>query len=632
MCFIPKRTLITGSRLISCLLLFILLTGCIKSRPILTVLTTATPSKVPQAVTDSAKSPNEGDTIAKIQGAGHISPYRGQSVVDVHGIVTVLCSDGFYLQSIQPDGDPATSEGIFVFTEWVPDLSVGDEILVSGWVDEITSFGGSGDLSRTQINDPEYLVLSTENALPAPTIIGEGGRLPPREIIDDDTDGFISKNVHFDPESDGLDFYESLEGMLVQVNDAVVVGPTNAFKEIVVLGDLGARASLRTDRGGILLRVNDPNPERIIMDDLLVALPFLDVGDYATRPILGVMDYDYGNFKFLVIEEPSFQRVGLSRSDSLTPTEEGYLRVATYNVANLSAVQTQRIASLANQIVNRMASPDIIALQEIQDDDGSEGQVAVSAGQTYQGIIKAIIDLGGPPYGYVDIDPIPDADGGVPFGNIRVGFLYRLDRGLTLADAPRGDAKTPVQVKQAGDGLKLSLNPGRISPNHPAFYASRKPLVVSFLYQGETIFLVNNHFISKGEDRPLFGEFQPPILESEGQRMGQAQLVHDFVAEILAIDPECMVMVLGDLNDFQFSLPLIVLEEGILTNLIRTLPEPERYDYIYEGNSQALDHILVSDKLMRSFVSLDILHVNAEFDYLQRFSDHDPLIATFKVE
>jgi len=492
--------------------------------------------------------------------------------------------------------------------------------------------GGSGNLSRTQIDEPEIIILSFGNAFPAPTILGEGGRLSPTEIIDDDTDGFISKNVHFDPESDGLDFYESLEGMLVQVNDAVVVGPTNPFKEIVVLGDLGSYANLRTRRGGILLREDDPNPERIILDDVLVALPFVNVGDYATRPILGVMDYDYGNYKILVIEEPYFQQGGLSRSASLTSAREGYLRVATYNVSNLSALQTQRIAYLANQIFNRMAAPDIIALQEIQDDDGSEGQATVSADQTYQGIIDAVIDLGGPPYGYVDIDPIPEGDGGVPFGNIRVGFLYRLDRGLSLADAPHGDAKTPVQVNQAGDRPTLSLNPGRIDPNHPAFYASRKPLVVSFLYQGKPIFLINNHFVSKGADRPLFGELQPPILESEGQRMRQAQIVHDFVAEILAVDPESQVIVLGDLNDFQFSPPLRALEGNILNNLIRTLPEPERYNYLYEGNSQALDHILVTDGLMRSFVSLDILHINAEFEYRGRFSDHDVLVATFEME
>jgi hypothetical protein len=91
-------------------------------------------------------------------------------------------------------------------------------------------------------------------------------------------------------------------------------------------------------------------------------------------------------------------------------------------------------------------------------------------------------------------------------------------------------------------------------------------------------------------------------------------------------------MVLGDLNDFQFSEPLNILEGEILINLIDSLPIEERYTYVYDGNSQVLDHILISENIEDDFIALDILHNNSSFDHTQRFSDHDILIATFEFD
>lgn len=614
------------------LCLIILITGCQTQSPSVPEEGIATITEIPATETAQPTATPEGQTIMQIQGASHISPYRNQMVTNVEGVVTVVRSNGFYMQSTNPDEDPATSEGIFVVTDFVPTVRVGDWVAVDGRVEEMTPGGGYGNLSTTQIKDPDVEILSSGNDLPAPTIIGEGGRISPTEIIDDDTDGFINENACFDPQNDGLDFYESLEGMLVQVNDAVVVGPTNRFKEIAVLPDQGARAGIITPRGGIVIRPDDFNPERVILDDLLVETPFVKVADVATAPIIGVMDYDYGNFKLLPTESPQFTDGGLEPEAGLTEAGSGQLRVVSYNILNLSAQQPQRMAQLAEQIVNKLGSPDIIGLQEIMDNDGSEGQEAVSADQTYQGIIDAVLDLGGPQYGFVDIDPVPGGEGGIPLGNIRVGFLYRFDTGLVLYEAPVGDTKTATNILDQGGIPTPSLNPGRVDPNNPAFFSSRRPLMLTFDYLGERLFVINNHFSSKGGDRSLFGEFQPPILDSEIQRSGQAQAVHDFTAEILAIDPNARVIVMGDLNDFQFSKPINILRGEILQNLIDTLPEPERYTYIYDGNSQALDHILVSGGLAENLFAIDVLHLNSEFPPNSRLSDHDPVVATFEFD
>ena len=89
---------------------------------------------------------------------------------------------------------------------------------------------------------------------------------------------------------------------------------------------------------------------------------------------------------------------------------------------------------------------------------------------------------------------------------------------------------------------------------------------------GHTLFLVANHFNSKSGDGPLFGFAQPPVLVSEIQRNQQAQIVNDFVDAILALDASANIVVLGDINDFQFSTPLAILKGGVLTDLITGRP------------------------------------------------------------
>ena len=163
-----------------------------------------------------------------------------------------------------------------------------------------------------------------------------------------------------------------------------------------------------------------------------------------------------------------------------------------------------------------------------------------------------------------------------------------------------------------------------IDPTNSAWTTSRKPLAGEFLFHGHHLFVIANHFNSKGGDQPLEGHFQPPTRSSEVQRHQQAQIVHDFVASILADDPNANVVVDGDLNDFEWSDTVSILKSGVLHDLMDTLPENERYSYVFEGNSQTLDHILTTDALFgRPFV-FDPVHVNAEF--ADQASDHDPSV------
>jgi predicted extracellular nuclease len=571
--------------------------------------------------------------IHNIQGAAHKSPYDGQAVAGVPGIVTAISSNGFYMQDPQPDADPATSEGIFIYTASLPPVSKGDSLLVGGNVQEFYPGGFStGNLSITEITAPQIAVVSTGNPLPPPVVIGTAGRIPPSMIIEDDATGDVETTGVFDPLTDGIDFYESLEGMLVQVNDAVAVGPTSSFGEIPVVGDTGVNAGILNSRGALVIRSNDFNPERIHLDGAILPLPEVSVGSKFTGSIVGVMDYSFGNFKLLATEIPTPTASSLMQ-ETTAPRGLNELSVATFNLENLDPGDgPSKFQKLALQIKNNLLSPDIIGVQEIQDNSGPTDNGVVDASLTYTTLINAILAAGGPQYAYKDIPPVDGADGGEPGGNIRVGFLYRPDR-VSFVEHPGGNATTATAaILGPTGGVELSFSPGRIDPNNPAFASSRKPLAGEFIFKGNKVFVIVNHFVSKGGDSYLFGRIQPPVFASETQRNAEAQAVHAFVQSILTLDANAKVLVLGDLNDFQFTLTLSTLKGGILFNLIDNLPQEERYSYVFEGNAETLDHILVSANLNGKTSKIDVVHLNAEFLDADRPTDHDPVIVAINLE
>jgi len=567
------------------------------------------------------------DEIHEIQGAAHRSPLEGEPVSQVAGIVTAKVSNGFFMEDPDGDADPATSEGLFVFTSSTPVVEVGDAIEVSGLVTEFRPGGSSStNLTQTEITSPTITVVSTGNTLPGPTLIGLGGRIPPAEVIDDDATGSVETSGSFDAATDGIDFYESLESMLVRVNDAVAVGPTNAFGEIPVVGDNGAFAGIRTARGGVVIRPDDFNPERIQLDDRLLPVPTVNVADRFTSPVVGVLDYSFGNFKLDITQAVTTASGGLEREVTATPSDHE-IAVATFNVENLDPSDGPAFAELARLIVDNLKSPDLIGIEEVQDNDGQTNSGVTDASVTWNMLIAAIQAAGGPLYQYRQIDPLDGEDGGAPGGNIRVGFLFRNDRGLEFVDRPGGDATTATAPVSHPSGIRLTLSPGRVSPQHPAFEDTRKSLAGEFRMRGRKVIAIVNHFSSKGGDDPLFGRFQPPVRSSEIARHQQAQVVNDFVDDVLAEDPNASIVVLGDLNDFEFSETLDILKGGVLVNLMDSLPKEERYSYVFEGNSQVLDQTLVSQSMAGLPFTYDVVHVNSEF--ADQASDHEPQVARF---
>ena len=140
--------------------------------------------------------------------------------------------------------------------------------------------------------------------------------------------------------------------------------------------------------------------------------------------------------------------------------------------------------------------------------------------------------------------------------------------------------------------------------------------------------MIVNHFNSKGGDQPLFGRFQPPARPTEVQRHQQAQLVNDFVDEILAAFKNARIVVLGDINDFEFSQTVEILKGDVLTNLMDTLPKSRAVLLCVRGQLAGARPDPRQQQAGQALaVDYDVVHVNAEF--FDQACDHDPQVARF---
>ncbi|MBN9671331.1 5'-nucleotidase C-terminal domain-containing protein [Roseibium aggregatum] len=556
--------------------------------------------------------------IYDIQGAGHRSGYEGETVRTT-GIVTAIAANGFYIQDAEGDGDIATSDGVFVYGS-ASGLAVGHEVQVDG---SVVEYQFEPALSLTEISMTGVSVLSTGNALPDAVVLGVD-RIQPTDVIDDD--GLAS----FDPETDAIDFLESLEGMLVEVDNPLVVAGTNRFGEVTLAAGRGDESGTEGNKNAVVSE-GDFNPEILLTDDALVDAPFAFTGDtFAANPV-GVMDYTFGAYKLQLVEDVEVVSGGREQETSALYGDLTHMTVATVNTLNLnpdtgnpSDAEVDRLDMLAQTIVRNLNAPDVIALQEIQDNSGATDDGVTNASQTLQELVDAIAIAGGPQYAFASIDPVDGADGGQPGANIQNAFLYNPAR-VTLDPASLGKIEDSA-FEEGGDGTAAEA----------AYEGTRKPLVGDFTFNltGETVTIVGNHLKSKSQDDGLFGENQPPVQVTLDQRVDQATVINAFVEGEIADGNN--VIVLGDMNDFQFSDTLDALANGgddtaELINLVDFLELEDQYSFIFNGNSQMLDHILVNDALLAA-AEIDAVHVNLDFGFPDNnASDHDPLLARFNM-
>jgi len=620
-------------------------------------------SNTPAELNSTADAPSPVTlalTIPRVQGTNHVSRYLYAKVI-VEGVVTAVAFNGFYVQDPKGDWDRRTSNAIFVESpSFQPE--VGSKVSVDGIVNETVPGGlGSGNLSITQIYNIFTTVLGTET-VPSPVVVGRSGLRPSSRIVISKDE--IRKPItltdynasRFDPKKDAIDFYESLEGMRVTFEQPVAVSPVRVFSafsaEFFALLNDGADATprdARTARGGINLvsgrdNTGDQNPERVQIqfDPTLYpgSTPAVVVGD-KFEDVTGVLSYSFGNYELFATEEVVFRETSANSPETTSLTDKaGHLTIASYNVLNLNATSADdnQRALVADHIANNLGAPAIVALQEIQDNDGT-GSGGVEADETLGMLVDEIAAAGGPTYKWAQVDPFDGETGGAPNGNIRNAFLY---------DSARVSF---IQVLALRESELASAN-----VTHPdAFNGSRFPLLGEFEVDGVQIALINNHLTSRFGSTPIFGGPQPFIQAGEAAREAQALALNEYVRKYIADGRGRHVIVCGDLNTFEFTddlaeiLPGLTKKRGkrhkknagyqVLYNLVNLIEDDNLYSFIFDGNSQELDHIFATRKLSK-LAEFDVVHVNNDFprddgeSQLEGAlvgSDHEPLVARFNL-
>lgn len=552
-------------------------------------------------------------TIMEIQGRGPFSPLAGR-MVTTGGVVTLHTARdaGFWLQDPEGDGDPATSDGVFVAArgEAPP---VGARITLTARVQEL-QFGNALPLTRlTRVQD--IRILARGGPLPAP--------IPVTAVADQSIPSAII-------------FWERLEGMRVSVTPARVVSPTSRFGEFALLAPGNARpgSGYFPRSGHLLLRHSDEgvdyNPERILVDDAsLPRAPTLRPGDRVAH-LVGVVDYRYGNYK-IQPERVRSHETGRPEDATAVRSTRGGLTVVTFNVGGLfdraddphkddqrstpsaGALET-KLSKLVLALEGPLGLPAILVAQEVENTE-----ILQRLGDR----VNARVDTAYRAVSFESSDP----------RGIEVGLLWDTNRVALKRAFPLG-----------GPAVEAAFGPHSASPG-------REPLVGVFEFAGERLIVIGCHFKSKRGDEPLFGLRQPPLRPTEAQRKAQARAVRAYVDDVLGAEPGALVMVAGDLNDFPFPEPgegpdhaLAILEgaggERPLTNLVERTDPAERYTFVFDGNSQVLDYILASPALRARLQDAHIAHFNASQPHALagnpttalRASDHDAVVARFDLE
>ncbi len=575
-------------------------------------LTRTTGNAVTTNVTASGSGCSGAYTpIYTVQGSGLSSPRLGQSVT-IEGVVVgdfqaATQQSGFYLQDPLGDGNPATSDGLFVYAA-SPAVSVGDVVRVTGTVAEVSEL--------TEISPATNVQLCSSGQPLAPIVVD----LP--VAVTNDQERFEGMYVTI-PETLTVDqnFFQGRYGQVTLSADGRMYNPTNGngFGDTL---ELNARRMLVLDDGST---AQNPNPVPYLgVDNTLRA------GDVITN-LTGVIDYGPINSN-TAIRHYRLQPIGpvtISRAHPRTVSPEpvgGSIRVASFNVLNYfngngdgTGFPTSRGADTYAEFVRQRdkiipaiiaLNADVVGLMEIEND----GTGTLSAIQDLVNGLNAATSAG--TYAFVT-EPAPGSDA------IKVAMIYQ-----TARVSPQG----------ATLNHQVTTNPDY----NPLF--DRPPLAQRFRTpQGEEFFVIVNHFKSKGSC-PASGV---DTDQGDGQgcwnvkRTAQANGLVDWITTLQATDPD--VIVIGDLNAYGAEDPINALVAGGLVNQALHVPAAQRYSYVFDGQAGYLDQALTTSSLDPRITGVTYWHINADepsvIDYDMNFnppglysatpyraSDHDPVL------
>ena len=569
-----------------------------------------------------ATAPKEVKNIGEVQGESHESPLVGKEVVINNVVVTKTDKTGFYVQDKVSDNNPRTSDAVYVASK--DKVESGDLLKVQGTVKEgymeeysvkpgQTFKKPAGSLTVTQIINATITKLGKAD-LPKALNISEK---MPKDIVD-------NTPTKYNPESEALDYWESLEGMRVEVTKPKVTGPQYKGDIYVLPGDY--KGQKLNNIGGVNLRPGVQNTEvlPITVGNKFVA----KAKDYFNENITGVVTYKNKTYKIDPSSVPAIQDGGLKREVSKIYPSEDKLTIASYNIENFSAnnkghdeTPEEKVDKIANSFIKEVHSPDIITLIEVQDNNGGVNDGTVDGVKSGEKLAQRIKSLGGPDYKYTEIAPVDGKDGGKPGANIRVAYLYNPKR-VTLIGKEKGGSEEAARFVNG----HLEKNPSRVDPTSVHFEKVRKSLAAEFEFKGERIVVIANHLKSKLGDDAIYGSNQPSVENTKAKRIEEAKILNAFIKEGLRQNPNLKFVLTGDFNDFEFSDSVKTIVGNELVNLMAEHEQGDRYSYFYRGSNQSLDNILIS-KNIKDKVVFSPVHINASFmEEHGRASDHDPVV------
>ncbi|KJR84374.1 uncharacterized protein SPSK_08622 [Sporothrix schenckii 1099-18] len=601
----------------------------------------------------------QAQSIHDITGNRFLSPYNGQSVSGVVGVVTAKSSAGLFLRSPKLSCDARIGNGLYVYSSTLggnASIAIGDTLTLSGKVSEYRS--SAAYLYSTELESPVVQGWAAgKGGAPKPRVLGSSSSLsPPTEQFTSLDGGDIFgvpnnvsqvsvANPKLQPEVYGLDFWKALNGDLVTLPRPVAIAKPNSYGETWMVGNWTATG--RNGRGGLTLGSKDANPEAIIVGaplDGTKAVTTYKIGD-TFGDITGVVHYQYGFYYLLPLVAPVYKS---SAAPALPPPTTlrstgtcAGLTVGDYNIENFAPSDTAHVAAVAAHIVDYMKTPDVLFVQEIQDNNGATDNGVVDSSLTLSTLVAAIASKGGLQYSYTWINPVNDADGGQPGGNIRQAYLYnaavvRLAQSTTGTAGGALDANAVVADPSNGGKPALKYNPGRIDPTNAAWASSRKPLAAAWqtVVGSHVFFTVNVHWESKGGSSSLQGDLRPPVNLSVAKRTQQAQITGAFIKSILSLDGDARVIMGGDLNEYSVVQPVTAFANvsGMVDlDVAAGIPAEERYTYTFDNNMEELDHVFVSSAIAALGPKEEHLHVNTWVSYNDQTSDHDPTVALLNV-
>ena len=597
----------------------------VKTEVVTPAATTDKNEGTPAGATASAvqvTAPKEVKNIGEVQGESHESPLAGKEVIINNVVVTKTDKTGFYVQDKVSDNNSRTSDAVYVASK--DKVASGDLLKVQGTVKEgymeeysvkpgQTFKKPAGSLTVTQIINATITKLG-KTELPKALNISEK---MPKDIVD-------QTPTKYNPETEALDYWESLEGMRVEVTKPKVTGPQYKGDIYVLPGDY--KGQKLNNIGGVNLRPGVQNTEvlPVTVGNKFVA----KAKDYFNENISGVVTYRNKTYKIDPSTVPTLQDGGLKREVSKIYPAEDKLTIASYNIENFSAnnnghdeTPEEKVDKIANSFIKEVHSPDIITLIEVQDNNGGVNDGTVDGVKSGEKLAQRIKSLGGPDYKYTEIAPVDGKDGGKPGANIRVAYLYNPKR-VTLIGKEKGGSEEAARFVNG----HLEKNPARIDPKSVHFEKVRKSLAAEFEFKGERIVVIANHLKSKLGDDAIYGSNQPSVENTKAKRIEEAKILNAFIKEGLRQNPNLKFVLTGDFNDFEFSDSVKTIVGNELVNLMAEHEQGDRYSYFYRGSNQSLDNVLIS-KNIKDKVVFSPVHINASFmEEHGRASDHDPVV------